>query len=133
MRLRHGADRRIHPRFVLPVMYTAVAARRLDSDAFNAFGHAYDLSEGGMRFEVDEPIEPGTAIVVRLQLPGTPISWAERRPVYAFANVVWVEEEDLQIGAGPVRMACVFRRFVQQGDLERLRRALDSGRYAMAA
>lgn len=133
MRLRTGADRRLHPRFVLPAMYTAVATRRLDSDAFNSFGHAYDLSEGGMRFEVDEPTEPGTGIVVRLQLPGTAMSWAERRPVYAFANVVWVEEEDLEIAAGPVRMACVFRRFVQPGDLERLQRALGSGRYAMAA
>lgn len=133
MRLTTGSDRRLHTRFALPAMYTAVAVRPLDQDAFNLFGHAYDLSEGGMRFEVDEAIPAGAAIVVRLQLPGPAISWSEQRPVYAFANVVWVEQEDVELGAGPVRMACVFRRFVQQSDLDRLRQALGSGRYSQAA
>ncbi|MGP1345982.1 MAG: PilZ domain-containing protein [Phycisphaerales bacterium] len=133
MRLTSGSDRREHPRFALPAMYTAIAARTLDTDAFSMFGHAYDLSEGGMRFEIDQPIEPGTPIVVRISLPGRPLTWAERRPVYAFANLVWVEPEDLEIAAGPIRMACVFRRFVQPGDLQRLQDALSSGRYALAA
>ncbi|HVZ94139.1 MAG TPA: PilZ domain-containing protein [Phycisphaerales bacterium] len=126
-------DRRKHPRFVLPSSYTAVEVRPLESDRFKWKGHAYDISAGGMRFELDEPIEPGTRVAVRLQLPGaSSLRLAERRPVYVFANVIWLEEDDLEM-PGPVRMACVFSKFVQPGDLERLLHRLDSGRFSAAA
>jgi hypothetical protein len=126
-------DRRLHPRFVLPSMYTTVEVRPLDSERFMWKGHAYDVSVGGMRFELDQPIEPGTQVAVRLQLPGAAqLRVTERRPVYAFANVVWIEEDDLE-QPGPVRMACVFKRFVQPGDMERLLSRLQSGRFSLAA
>ncbi len=126
-------DRREFPRYVLPSMYTSVEVRPLDSETYQWRGHAYDISEGGMRFEIDYPIEPGTAIAVRIELPGADrLRLTERRPVYAFANVVWLEEDDLD-HAGPVRMACVFRRFVLPGDRERLIDRLHSGRYSLAA
>lgn len=132
-RLPFGKDRRRHQRFVLPSMYTLIEARPLDREEFCWSGHAYDLSEGGLRFELDCPVEPGTTIALRIQLPGaTTLRYAERRPVYAFANVVWIEEEDLD-QSGPVRMACVFKRFVLPGDLDRLRERLSSGRYSVAA
>jgi len=118
---------------MLPSMYTQIDVRPLDSDEFQWSGHAYDLSEGGMRFELDQPIEPGTAIAVRIRLPGdVTMNGADRRPLYALANVVWLEDEDVELG-GPVRMACVFREFVLSGDLERLQSRLHSGRYSMAA
>lgn len=126
-------DRRAYPRFLMPSMYTVVAVRPLDSERFLWSGHAYDVSAGGMRFELDHPIEPGTPISVRLQLPGAQsLRMSERRPVYAFANVVWIEEDDLE-DTGPVRMACVFKRFVMPGDLERLTTRLASGRFSAAA
>lgn len=126
-------DRRRHPRYVLPSMYTNIAVRPLDSDEFLYEGHAYDLSEGGMRFEIDHPIAPGTAVAIRIELPGAgAMRAADRRPVYAFANVVWLEEEDLD-QPGPIRMACVFTRFAQLGDEERLMSRLRSGRYSIAA
>ncbi|MDX2114316.1 MAG: PilZ domain-containing protein [Planctomycetota bacterium] len=128
-----GKERRRHPRYVLPSMYTAVEVRPLESEQFLWKGHAYDVSEGGMRFELDRPIEPGTRVALRIQLPGAQhLRITERRPVYAFANVVWIEEDDLD-QCGPVRMACVFSRFVQPGDAERLRDRLRSGRYSLAA
>ncbi len=129
----HARERRQHPRFVLPSMYTAVAVRPLDRDRFQWEGHAYDLSEGGMRFEIDHPIAPGTPVALRLQLPGAGmLRVAERRPVYAFGNVVWIEEDDVD-QPGPVRMACVFSRFLQPGDKERLLKRLHSGRFSLAA
>lgn len=131
--MKLGKERRLHPRYILPSMYTLVEVRPLDSDEFKWKGHAYDMSEGGMRFELDTPIEPGTRIAVRVQLPGAehlPIT--ARRPVYVFANVVWIEEDDLR-ECGPVRMACVFSRFVLPGDDQRLRQRLKSGRYSLAA
>jgi hypothetical protein len=127
------ADRRRHLRYLLPSMYTAIAARRLDDEEFTLQGHAYDISVGGMRFEIDQPIEPGTSIALRIELPGAQsLRPSERRPVYVFANVVWVEEEDLD-QSGPVRMACVFTDFVGADDHDRLLGRLRSGRYSVAA
>lgn len=129
----NGRERRQHARYLLPSMYTQVEARPLDSDEYKWSGHAYDISEGGMRFELDTPIEPGTTVAVRIQLPGSnSLSWADRRPVYIFATVVWVEQDDLD-QPGPVRMACVFNRFVLPGDQQRLQERLRSGRYSLAA
>ena len=127
------AERRQHPRFLLPSMYTTVAVRELDSEVFVLTGHAYDISVGGMRFEVDTPIEPGTRIAVRIELPvGRAHSWATPRAVFAFANVLWLEEDDLD-STGPVRMACAFTNFCKPQDREALTHALHSGRFAKAA
>ena len=128
-----GRDRRVHTRYVMPSSYTSIAVRPADSERFLFEGHAYDVSEGGMRFEIDEPIPPGSRIAARIDLPGsTALRVVERRPVYVMANVVWIEEDDLDL-PGPVRMACVFRQFVQPGDRDRLLSRLTSGRYSIAA
>lgn len=125
-------DRRVQPRYLLPAMYTAIAVRPGDSDNFQYEGHAYDLSISGIRFELDEPLEPGTAIGVRIDLPGFAMhaGQADARPIYALANVVWIEDEDQP---GPYRMAAVFTRFAMAGDGQRLERALTGGRYRQAA
>lgn len=125
-------DRRTQPRFELPAMYTAIAVRPGDRDDFIHEGHAYDVSLSGIRFELDHPIEPGTQIGVRIDLPGFAdyAGQADARPVYALANVVWIEDEDQP---GPYRMAAVFTRFAIAGDGQRLERALAGGRYRLAA
>lgn len=131
--MEEATDRRRHPRYLLPSMYTKVEVRPLASEEYQWSGHAYDISLGGLRFELDHPIEPGTRVAIRVELPGAErLRLLERRPVYAFANVVWLEEEDLD-HPGPVRMACVFERFVMPGDRERLLGRLASGRYSLAA
>lgn len=133
MRQEIGSERRRHPRYVLPSMYTAVAVRRAEETEFHLAGHAYDVSVGGMRFELDEAIEPGTSIGIRLELPGAAsLRLIDRRPVHIIGNVVWLEEDDLDT-PGPVRMACVFRRFPMPGDKERLAARLRSGRFSLAA
>ena len=128
-----GSERRQHERYLLPSMYTAIDIRPGEEDEFRFSGHAYDLSVGGMRFELDEPIEPGTEVGVRITLPGAEhLRPMHRKPIYALATVVWVEQDDLESG-GPVRMACVFKTFCQLGDKERLEARLKSGRYSLAA
>lgn len=128
-----ATDRRQHPRFVLPSMYTTVEVRPLDCQEFVWKGHAYDISEGGMRFELDQPVAPGTKIAVRVELPGADrLRLSDRKPVDAIANVVWVEEDDVEHG-GPVRMACVFTDYAVPSDRERLQLRLNSGRYSRAA
>ncbi len=130
MRIDH-AERRRHPRYALPSMYTSVSARELNQTGFTDAGHAYDISEGGMRFELDQPINPGTRIAIRLKLPEGG-HWWEPRAIYAMATVVWIEDEDLE-SSGPVRMACVFNNFCRPNDQLLLQRRLNTGRFQAAA
>jgi len=129
--MNHANDRRAHVRYELPPMYSRVLLRTLDEDEFIWEGHAYDISEGGVRFELDRGIEPGTPVALRIDLPA---ALTERRVVrrsaFVFANVVWLEDED---EIGPSRMAAVFTRFAREGDRELLLRRLSAGRYALAA
>jgi hypothetical protein len=126
-------DRRRFPRFVVEPMYTPLAVRLLDSpsEAFDIEGHAYDISEGGARFELDRPIAPGTRIAVQITLPSMSDSdIGPGRTVLVFANVVWLDEDE---GVPPHRMAAVFTHFARAGDRERLLRQFATGRYRAAA
>ena len=126
-------NRRRHDRYLLPSMYTEVAVRLMDEEKVTREGHAYDISKGGLRFELDHAINPGTKIALRITLPGAAsLRAAERKPVFATGNVVWLHEDDLE-QPGPVRMACVFSSFCQPGDEERLMRRLKSGQFSIAA
>lgn len=124
-------ERRQFPRFVLEPMYTPVAARLLDSEVFSIEGHAYDVSEGGIRFELDQAIPPGTKIAMQITLPCIGANdIGPGRTVLVFANVVWLEDED---EAPPYKMAAVFTHFVRACDRERLIRQFATGRYRAAA
>lgn len=127
------ANRRRFDRYKLRPAYTPIAIRLLDETNFGAEGHGYDISEGGVRFELDHPVAPGTAVAIRIMLPDTAQGdVGPGRAVFAFANIVWLQEEDLEEN-GPVRMAAVFSRFARAGDRERLLRSLATGAYAKAA
>jgi len=119
-------DRRAHQRFTLMPMYTTVEARRLAADVDQALlGHAYDISETGVRIELDEALEPGESIAVHLTLPGATSS------VTASADVVWVNDEIDD--PGPRRMALRFTKFRSDQDHDCLLRYLDSGLIRRAA
>lgn len=126
-----GIDRRKFTRYQLPSMYSRIMVRPMDSDEFVWDGHAYDISRGGIRFELDEAIEMGAEIAVRIDLPQTICERStERRSVFAFANVIWTGEED---EVGPVRHAASFTRFAEESDETQLHERLSQGRYALAA
>jgi hypothetical protein len=129
-----GPNRRIHTRYQLLSMYTQIEVRAPGDDSFSLTGHAYDISLGGMRFELDQPIEPGTTIEVRIQLPGSNAFSAQHQPnpISAIAHVVWAEQDDIEDG-GSVRMACVFHEFTSPGAERALLARLASGSYARAA
>jgi hypothetical protein len=123
-------NRRHHERFVMSPMYTPVSVRLLDSERFSLEGHAYDISEGGMMFELDRAIEAGTPIAAQITLSEHAIGdIGPGRSIFVFGNVVWADDSD----AGPVRLALAFTQFARLGDKERLLRQLGSGRYARAA
>lgn len=131
--MSHTINRRRFERFAVSPMYTPVRVRLQSDEEFTLEGHAYDLSEGGVRFELDNPIEPGTPIALEVELPRNP-GWAGDDPgpgraVYMLANVVWCDTED----PGPARMAAAITRFARAGDRERLMRQLTAGRFLRAA
>ncbi len=127
-------ERRQFPRFVVEPMYTPIAARietgEGEEDApFDIEGHAYDISEGGARFELDRAVAPGSRIAMRIFMPGLS-ERDEGRSVLVYANVVWSEDTD---EAGPYRTAAVFTHFARACDRDRLVRHFSSGRYRLAA
>ncbi len=126
-----AVNRRTHERFVLSPMYTPVSVRLVDEERFGLEGHAYNISEGGLQFELDRPVPSGTEVAIQITLPQS--QWSEDigpgPNVLVFANVIWVDESE----PGPVRMAAAFTRFARLGDRERLMKQLGSGRFARAA
>jgi hypothetical protein len=131
--LERVINRRQFERFRVTPSYTAIALRLLDEPAFSQFGHTYDLSEGGVQFEVDRALEPGTQVALRIDLPEALLSAAgdigPGRAVFVFGNIVWMDDSE----PGPVRMAVAFTRFARAGDRERLTRTFSSGVLRRAA
>ncbi len=113
-------NRRRHERLALPPMYAAISARLLKEKRYAREGHAYDISEGGVQFELDAPLTPGTPIALRLFLPASIGGRDASGPVEVFGNVVWCDDSE----PGPVRHAAVFSRFASEEDRERLLAAI---------
>jgi hypothetical protein len=125
-------NRRRHERFSLPPMYAAVIVEVLGptGEPKHKFdGHCYDISEGGVQFELDDAIPSGTPIRLNIELPGALATDQQRRDVRVLGNVVWRDESE----PGPVRMAAVFSRFAFSEDRERLFKHITSGKFSRAA
>jgi hypothetical protein len=118
-------NRRRHERLRLPPMYTPVTLCRLDNQRVLE-GHSYDISEGGLQFELDEAIEAGTPVAIELALPRP-----GRRPatIEVLGTVVWTDESE----PGPVRMAVEIKSFALPEDRDSLRQYIAAGRVAKAA
>lgn len=111
------SNRRRHERLAVPPMYTPVSVRLLSEEKFTRDGHSYDVSEGGVQFELDEAIAPGTTVAIRIELPNSFGNDPQAaREVYAVGNVVWADESE----PGPVRLAVAFTRFASEEDREAL-------------
>ncbi len=106
------AESRAFPRLKIPAMYTLLRARPAGTDRFIWTGYIYDISLSGMRFELDNPVEPGTKLDVRGMLPG-----ANQITFRATGRVVRYHDEPDE--PGPVRMALTFSQF--RSDLDELR------------
>lgn len=120
-----AANRRRFDRLRLLPMYTPVTLCRLDNQRILE-GHSYDISEGGIQFELDEPIAAGTPVAIEIALPRY-----GRRPttIEVLGNVVWLDESE----PGPVRMAVEIKSFALPEDRDSLNQYLGAGRVAKAA
>lgn len=110
-------DRRSHDRFVVEPMYSGVRATPRGRSSEEALdGHVYEISLGGMRFELDEPLPRESFVAVEISLPGctTPIC-VEGRVLRVF---------DVVDDPGPRRMVLEFETFAA-GARESLSRYLD--------
>lgn len=120
-------DRRRHARFALNPAYTEALVRLQSEDHFTRTGHVHDISEGGVRFEVDVPIEPGTPIALQIPLPQTPRAYEDHdgpgRAIFVLGNVVWCNADE----PGPASAAVAITRFARDTDRDRLMNRLIRG------
>ncbi len=128
-----GRDRRRHTRFRVSPMYSRLVVRRVsaggdasaashptnDASAEELDGHIYDISLGGVRFELDEPLGDGEVVVVEISLPGC------QRLIRAEGRIVRVNDADDD--PGPRRMALRFDRFADASSQAALRKYLGEG------
>jgi len=116
-------NRRAYERFPLQPMYTAITASCADGHVID--GHAYDISEGGMRIELDDALRPGDRVIVEIKLPGS------NENIRARGDVVWVNDEIDD--PGPRRHALQFAGFATATDHARLVSYLGQRRLRRAA
>lgn len=121
-------NRRRFQRFMLRPMYAPISIRAIEGGAA-AEGHAYDISEGGVRFESDEQFPVGTPIALHITLPTADNADLGPGPtIVAFATVAWNEEDDEH---PPYRCAANFTSFARLADRDRLIRAFSTGQYRL--
>lgn len=125
-------DRREHERFALAPGYTAISVRPRAGGQWHE-GHAYDISEGGVRLDLDDRIPPGTIVEIKVDLPRSglrgPAEDADETMIAATGTVVWCDDED----PGAVRMGVRIAAFANTADRERLLRRLSAGLFLRAA
>lgn len=120
-------NRRRFERFSLRPMYTAVSVRRhADAASSRLDGHAYDIGEGGVNIEVDEPLVAGEPVEIEIDLPGC------SRRIAAHGRIVRCEDDPHDV-LGPCRLAVKFEGFESDLDLPALRRYLGEGWLMRAA
>lgn len=127
------SDRRADIRFPLRPMYSGIEVKLTDGDAAYE-GHAYDISRGGVNFELDQAIEPGTPIYLKLTLPewllGLVDGSEDLSSVQIRGTVVWKDDDGVP---GPVRMAATFQSFGTNAERDLFLRTLKGHKYAVAA
>lgn len=102
------ADKRQFPRRSLPVGYSEVHVRRSGRQRFSMVGHAYDISAGGVRIELDRSLADGEEVDIRVNLPGT-----DQHEIRAHGSVVRFHDPG---EVGPVRMAVNFSALANPAD-----------------
>ena len=126
----HPINRREFERFAVNPGYSSAGVRlHPDETVFDREGHIYDISEGGICFELDIPIDPGNIISMRIDIPTNIGDTGPGRAVFITGNVVWCNMDE----PGPAKMAMVITRYDREGDKQRMIRALSGTGYQRAA
>ncbi len=107
-------------------MYTLIRVKPSGDDRYRWTGHIYDISESGLRFELDQALEPGTEVEVRAMLPGS-----QHITINASGRVVRIHDDRDE--HGPMRMGMTFDKFSRHVDHERLNGYLSCGSTTLMA
>jgi hypothetical protein len=111
--LHASMNRRRYERLPLRPMYTPISVRVVGERTPRRLGHAYDLSEGGVQFELDDPLPAGTPVMLCIELPASfGAGSGETAEIRVRGNIVWTDASE----PGPVRQAAVFTRFASEED-----------------
>jgi c-di-GMP-binding flagellar brake protein YcgR len=94
-------------------MYTLLRIKKKGETRYTQTGYIYDISQTGMRFELDDPIAPGTELEFRALLPGS-----HTTTFCAKGHLVRMHDDLHEVG--PVRMAMQFDRFKSAMDRQKL-------------
>ena len=116
-------NRRRFERFALSPMYTEVKVQRInDGRMAELAGYAYDISEGGLRVELDQRLQTGEHVNVTLSFPGA----ADGDDAVQLAcEAVWVNDE-LDDPIMP-RMALRIMKYLGDSSHSRLLQFIGSG------
>lgn len=109
-----STEARQRPRIKIPAMYTLLRVRCKGEERYRWTGYIYDVSGSGMRFELDEALEPGSEIEVRAMLPGS-----QHTTFRAAGRVIRIHSDDEPTNT-PCRMGMVFTDFQTDVDRRRL-------------
>jgi len=101
---------RRHPRLKMPAPYTHIKVRRPGENRYRWSGFIYDISASGVRFELDDALQPGEGVEVHVSLPGS----NDKVTFRAAGHVVRVHDEADE--PGPMRMAMTFDQFATDRD-----------------
>src|SRR5690606_28307438 len=101
-----SAESRQAPRLKLAPMYTLLRAKKAGTQKYRWSGYIYDISMSGMRFELDQALEPGTTLEVRATLP-----YSRHGAFVATGQVVRIHDDVEESPSGPYRMAMHFTSF----------------------
>ncbi len=128
--ITHGstAESRRDPRLKVAPMYTLLRAKKPGNKKYRWSGYIYDVSMGGMRFELDEALEPGFEVEVRAMLP-----FSRHGAFVATGQVVRLHDEAEDSPVGPYRMAMRFTSFRCEFDQAHLSEYLSTAGLRMAA
>ncbi len=110
---KSNVEAREHDRASVPAMYTLIRVRAKGEKNYQHTGYIYDISPNGIRFELDDPIAPGSDIEIRAMLPGH-----DTITFRATGQVVRIHD-DLD-EPGPLRMAMHIDRFHSEIDCQKL-------------
>lgn len=100
------SEARSTTRIKLPPMYTLVRVKPQGDSRYRWTGYIYDISAGGMRFELDAPIDPGIRLEIKAMLPGV-----THTTIRAAGTVVRIHDDDHT--PGPMRMGMTFDAFIE--------------------
>ena len=108
-RPRSRAEFRQSSRLKLSPMYTYIRVRPHDSGEFCWTGHIYEVSDTGLRFELDQAVPLGTAVEVQATLPG-------RCSITANLSGRIVRYHDDPDDTGPIRLGMIIESFSTEED-----------------